>query len=82
MAPAIAGGRVAAAMARHVRAHLEQLTAMGERPGTAAERLEAVLEAYALIITGETGPTSPECSTAKSTPRPPSIGSGRSYAPS
>ncbi len=34
---------------RHVHAHLEQLAVIGRRPGGAAERLEAVLEAYALI---------------------------------
>ena len=35
---------------RHVHVHLQQLAAIGERPGTAAERLEAVLESYALVI--------------------------------
>jgi AcrR family transcriptional regulator len=35
---------------RHVQAHLTELAALGERPGTPAERLEAVLEAYAQIV--------------------------------
>ena len=34
---------------RHVTAHLEELAAIRDRPGRAAERLEAVLAAYASI---------------------------------
>ena len=34
---------------RHVAAHVEQLAQLRSKPGAAAERLEAVLEAYALI---------------------------------
>jgi AcrR family transcriptional regulator len=34
---------------RHVTGHLERLAALRDRPGDAGERLEAVLEAYALI---------------------------------
>jgi AcrR family transcriptional regulator len=34
---------------RHVRAHLEHLVALRDRPGPAGQRLAAVLEAYALI---------------------------------
>lgn len=34
---------------RHVHAHLEQLAAVGRRPGDAGGKLAAVLEAYALI---------------------------------
>ncbi|KAB8194224.1 TetR family transcriptional regulator [Nonomuraea phyllanthi] len=34
---------------RHVAAHLEQLARAGERGGDAGQRLEAVLETYALI---------------------------------
>ena len=34
---------------RHVANHLEHLAALRERPGTPRERLEAVLEAYAVI---------------------------------
>ncbi len=34
---------------RHVAGHLEQLAAIRDQAGDAAERLEAVLEAYALI---------------------------------
>jgi AcrR family transcriptional regulator len=34
---------------RHVTAHLEQLAAIRDRPGTATERLSAVLNAFALI---------------------------------
>lgn len=35
---------------RQVHAHLERLAALPERPGRAGERLEAVLDAYGLII--------------------------------
>src|SRR5919199_6256529 len=35
---------------RQVNAHLEQLTGIRNQAGTAAERLAAVLEAYALIV--------------------------------
>ncbi|MDB5214701.1 MAG: TetR family transcriptional regulator [Myxococcaceae bacterium] len=35
---------------RHIRAHLDHLMEVRDRPGSARERLEAVLEAYALII--------------------------------
>jgi len=35
---------------RHVSAQLDQLVAVGERPGTAAQRLEAVLGVYALVL--------------------------------
>ena len=34
---------------RHVAGHLERLAALRDQPGSAGERLEAVLEAYALI---------------------------------
>ena len=34
---------------RHIAGHLAQLAALRDRPGDAAERLEAVLETYALI---------------------------------
>ncbi|MEW1843961.1 TetR/AcrR family transcriptional regulator [Nonomuraea angiospora] len=34
---------------RHVTSHLEQLTEIRDRPGSARERLEMVLERYALI---------------------------------
>ena len=34
---------------RHIAAHLENLAALAARPGTATERLEAVLHGYALI---------------------------------
>jgi AcrR family transcriptional regulator len=34
---------------RHVVGHLEQLTSIRDRPGAVGERLEAVLEAYALM---------------------------------
>ncbi|MGN9843646.1 TetR/AcrR family transcriptional regulator [Nonomuraea sp. H19] len=34
---------------RHVTSHLEQLTELRDQPGDAGERLEAVLEHYALI---------------------------------
>lgn len=34
---------------RHVTAHLEQLTALKDGPGSPGERLKAVLEAYAFI---------------------------------
>ena len=34
---------------RHIAAHLEHLAAVAARPGTAVERLEAVLQGYALI---------------------------------
>lgn len=37
---------------RHVSGHLEQLAALRDRAGDAGERLEAVLEAYALIQHG------------------------------
>jgi AcrR family transcriptional regulator len=35
---------------REVHSHIEQLTTIRDRPGSAGERLEAVLEAYALIM--------------------------------
>lgn len=34
---------------RQVHSHIEQLTAIRDQPGSAGERLEAVLQAYALI---------------------------------
>jgi AcrR family transcriptional regulator len=40
---------LAAWHARQINAHLDQLAAIRDRPGTSAERLVAVLEAYALI---------------------------------
>ncbi|MGH3377019.1 MAG: TetR/AcrR family transcriptional regulator [Actinoallomurus sp.] len=38
--------------ARQIDAHLERLTEVRDRAGDAGERLEAVLEAYALIVHG------------------------------
>ena len=35
---------------RQVSAHLEQLAAIGKRPGRAADRLQSVLDAFALIM--------------------------------
>ena len=35
---------------QHVEAHLQQLAAIGRRQSSASERLEAVLEGYALIV--------------------------------
>jgi len=35
---------------RHVAEHLRQLAAIGEQPGEISERLEAVLDGYALIV--------------------------------
>lgn len=40
---------------RQVAGHLDRLTAIGHQPGDAAERLEAVLDAYALMSHGSRG---------------------------
>ncbi len=45
---------------RQVTGHLDQLAAIRDRPGGARERLEAVLEAYALIIHETHGHHDPE----------------------
>ncbi len=40
---------------RQIAGHLEQLASVGDQAGSAADRLQAVLEAYALIVRGSRG---------------------------